>query len=65
MTLFADIHAATLAALDAMEAEGTLPPGLDRSQVAVEPPRDPAHGDMATNAAMVRTPRWSWPSPPG
>jgi len=53
MTLFADIHAATLAALDAMEAEGTLPPGLDRSQVAVEPPRDPAHGDMATNAAMV------------
>jgi len=53
MTLFSDIHAATLAALDAMEAEGTLPAGLDRSQVAVEPPRDAAHGDMATNAAMV------------
>lgn len=53
MTLFADIHAATLAALDAMEAEGTLPAGLDRAQVAVEPPRDAAHGDMATNAAMV------------
>jgi arginyl-tRNA synthetase len=53
MTLFADIHAATLAALDALEAEGTLPAGLDRANVAVEPPRDPAHGDMATNAAMV------------
>jgi arginyl-tRNA synthetase len=26
---------------------------LDLSRVLVEPPRDPAHGDMATNAAMV------------
>jgi arginyl-tRNA synthetase len=26
---------------------------LDLSRVVVEPPRDPAHGDMATNAAMV------------
>jgi len=53
MTLFADIHAAVLAALDTLEAEGALPAGLDRGNVAVEPPRDPAHGDMATNAAMV------------
>jgi len=53
MTLFADIHAAVLTALDALEAEGTLPVGLERRNVAVEPPRDPAHGDMATNAAMV------------
>ncbi|MBD3756424.1 MAG: hypothetical protein IE937_12555, partial [Gammaproteobacteria bacterium] len=30
-----------------------LPQGLDTAQVTVEPPRDPAHGDMATNAAMV------------
>ena len=34
-------------------AEGVLPPGLDLDRVAVEPPRDPAHGDLATNAAMV------------
>ena len=27
--------------------------GLDTSRVVVEPPRDPAHGDIATNAAMV------------
>ncbi|MCT4682400.1 MAG: arginine--tRNA ligase [Roseicyclus sp.] len=53
MTLFADIHAATLAALDTLVAEGTLPAGLDMGNVAVEPPRDAAHGDMATNAAMV------------
>ena len=29
------------------------PSGLDFANVAVEPPRDAAHGDMATNAAMV------------
>ena len=34
------------------EAE-KLPAGLDCSRVAVEPPRDPEHGDLATNAAMV------------
>jgi arginyl-tRNA synthetase len=27
--------------------------GYDCSRVVVEPPRDPSHGDMATNAAMV------------
>jgi arginyl-tRNA synthetase len=30
-----------------------LPEGIDLSRVTVEPPRDPAHGDMATNVAMV------------
>ena len=39
--------------LDALVAEGRLPPGLSWGPVTVEPPRDPAHGDMATNAAMV------------
>ena len=41
------------AVLDALEAEGTLPAGLNRKPVTVEPPRDPSHGDLATNAAMV------------
>ncbi|MGH6726094.1 MAG: arginine--tRNA ligase [Pseudolabrys sp.] len=31
----------------------SLPAGADLSRVVVEPPRDPSHGDMATNAAMV------------
>ena len=53
MNLFADVRALTLDALAAMAAEGALPAGLDLAEVAVEPPRDPAHGDMATNAAMV------------
>ena len=34
-------------------AAGTLPAGIDQSRVTVEPPRDPSHGDIATNAAMV------------
>ena len=53
MNLFDEFRLAVLAALDTLEADGTLPAGLDRSAIAVEPPRDPAHGDMATNAAMV------------
>ena len=40
-------------ALATMMAEGDLPAGLDTRNVAVEPPRDPSHGDLATNAAMV------------
>jgi arginyl-tRNA synthetase len=53
MNLFADIRAAVLDAVAALAAEGALPAGLDTAAVAVEPPRDPLHGDMATNAAMV------------
>ncbi len=53
MNLFADIRALVVAELTAMTADGTLPQGLDFAHVAVEPPRDAAHGDMATNAAMV------------
>ncbi|WP_296675020.1 arginine--tRNA ligase [Novosphingobium sp.] len=56
MTQTTTIHAAFAAhvdaALDALEAAGTLP-ALPRGSIAVEPPRDPAHGDLATNAAMV------------
>ena len=33
--------------------EGALPDGLAWDNVAVEPPKDAAHGDLATNAAMV------------
>ena len=53
MNLFSDIRAAVMSALDAMVADGALPNGLSLDNVAVEPPRDAAHGDMATNAAMV------------
>ena len=53
MNLFSDIRALVIDSLTAMTAEGALPEGLDFANVAVEPPRDSAHGDMATNAAMV------------
>ncbi|HEX6376822.1 MAG TPA: arginine--tRNA ligase [Allosphingosinicella sp.] len=53
MTLYARFAAHLDRALDALEAEGQLPPGLERRAAAVEPPRDPSHGDLATNAAMV------------
>ncbi|WP_417242635.1 arginine--tRNA ligase [Celeribacter sp.] len=53
MNLFADIRALVTSSLDTLVSEGALPEGLDFANVAVEPPRDPLHGDMATNAAMV------------
>ena len=53
MNLFADIRALVIDSLNALVADGFLPEGLDFANVAVEPPRDAAHGDMATNAAMV------------
>ncbi len=53
MNLFSDIRALVTDALAQMEQAGELPVGLDTAAVTVEPPRDAAHGDMATNAAMV------------
>ncbi len=53
MDLFADVKQLVLGALAKMQEAGTLPRGLDLAPVTVEPPRDAAHGDMATNAAMV------------
>ncbi|KQN33639.1 arginine--tRNA ligase [Sphingomonas sp. Leaf38] len=53
MTLYTRFAAHIDAALDTLTAAGTLPDGLDRKNVTVEPPRDTSHGDLATNAAMV------------
>ena len=51
--IFAEVLDRVHRANDALVAVGELPAGIDQSRVTVEPPRDPAHGDMATNAAMV------------
>src|SRR5260221_14131575 len=51
--LFANLLARVHAVCGALAAEGGWTAGIDLSRVVVEPPRDPAHGDMATNAAMV------------
>jgi arginyl-tRNA synthetase len=53
VTLYARFAAHIGGALDALEQEGLLPAGIGREGIAVEPPRDLAHGDLATNAAMV------------
>ncbi|MBL0915716.1 MAG: arginine--tRNA ligase, partial [Sphingopyxis sp.] len=53
MTLFSRFTDHINAALDALVVRDALPAGLDRSAISVEPPRDPSHGDVATNAAMV------------
>ena len=52
-TLHAAFAARIDAVLNALEMEGVLPADTPRGNVAVEPPRDTSHGDLATNAAMV------------
>jgi arginyl-tRNA synthetase len=51
--VFAQIETRVAAALEALKAEGALPADTPTSGIEVETPRDPTHGDLATNAAMV------------
>ena len=53
MSLYAQYAALLDGVLDELVSEGALPQGIERRNVTVEPPRDPTHGDLATNAAMV------------
>jgi arginyl-tRNA synthetase len=53
MNVHALVHARIIAALQALQSDGALPAGLDFGNVEVSPPRDPAHGDLASNAALV------------
>src|SRR6188474_1574692 len=51
--IFAAVLDKVRAANNALIADGVLPAAIDQSRIVVEPPREDAHGDMATNAAMV------------
>jgi arginyl-tRNA synthetase len=51
--IFAEMLERVRRASDELIAAGVLPAGIDLSRVTMEPPRDAAHGDMATNVAMV------------
>jgi arginyl-tRNA synthetase len=51
--LFATMLTRVHAVCTGLAAEGVLPAGLDLARVVVEPTKDAAHGDMASNAAMV------------
>ena len=53
MNIFATYKAHIDVVIGALMAESVLPEGLDLTRVAAEPPRDAAHGHIATNAAMV------------
>jgi len=53
LSLYARYSALLGTILDELTEAGHLPDGLGRKAVAVEPPRDPSHGDLATNVAMV------------
>src|SRR5580658_1207776 len=53
MNLFADFQARIATLLEGRIAAGQLPVGLDLGRFVVEPPREAAHGDLSTNAAMV------------
>ena len=53
MNIFADFQSRIARLLEKRIAAGELPRGLDLGRFTVEPPRDAAHGDLSTNAAMV------------
>lgn len=53
MNVFKSFRESVLAALGEMAQAGDLPDGLELARVSAEPPRERAHGDIATNAAMV------------
>jgi len=53
MNIFNRFRNFTVEALEELARMEEIPSGLDYARVTVEPPRDPSHGDLATNAAMV------------
>jgi arginyl-tRNA synthetase len=53
MNLYSFFRDETRKALGRLAAAGTLPPALDTAKVTAEPPREAAHGDVSTNAALV------------
>jgi arginyl-tRNA synthetase len=53
MNLFRAFQADIAEIIESLIRNGDLPDGIDTSKITVEPPRDPSHGDISTNAAMV------------
>ena len=65
MNLFAEFQTRVATILRAIAASGRLPGDLDLGRFVVEPTKDAAHGDLATNAAMVyaKEAKASFPNP--
>jgi arginyl-tRNA synthetase len=53
MNLYSYFREEIASSLAALAASGKLPSGLDSERVTAEPPREAAHGDVSTNAALV------------
>jgi arginyl-tRNA synthetase len=53
MNVFAEFQSRIATMLKKRIAAGELPGDLDLGRFVVEPPREAAHGDLSTNAAMV------------
>src|SRR5579863_8697310 len=53
MNIFADFQRRITTLLEGIVAAGGLPNSIDLERFVVEPPREAAHGDLSTNAAMV------------
>ncbi|MCB5204778.1 arginine--tRNA ligase [Neorhizobium sp. T786] len=53
MNLFADFETRIKNALETIDLIKEKRTEVDFARITVEPPRDPSHGDVATNAAMV------------
>jgi arginyl-tRNA synthetase len=53
MNVFALFTTHVRSAVEALAAAGAFPRSPDLDRIVVEPPRDAAHGDLATNAAMA------------
>ncbi len=53
MNTFKHFRDLILQAVADLKAAGTIPADLDTAKVTAEPPREAAHGDVSTNAAMV------------
>ena len=65
MNLFAEFQTRVATILREIAASGRLPGDLDLGRFVVEPTKDAAHGDLATNAAMVyaKEAKASFPNP--
>lgn len=60
MNLFAHFQQSLLNELNKLQSSGDLLADVSFDRVAVEPPRDASHGDVATNAAMVLAKLAGW-----
>ena len=53
MNIYTTIRTELETVLKALSTEGALPADLETKNIAIEPPRDASHGDIALNAALV------------